>query len=197
MNHPMNHPRNHPSSLVGDSATGRAAGDRAPGGVTLRAMRWWDIEPVLALEAELFAQDAWSAGMLWAELAGAAGPEPTRDYVVAEAPGEVGLAGYAGLGVAGDTAEVMTIGVTGAHQGTGLGARLLTRLLDGAEEFGCSAAMLEVRVDNEPAKRLYHRFGFRQVGVRRGYYQPGNRDALVMRRELAPGATVEATHGES
>ncbi|MDT0267798.1 ribosomal protein S18-alanine N-acetyltransferase [Streptomyces sp. DSM 44915] len=157
--------------------------------VALRAMRWWDIEPVLALEAELFAQDAWSAGMFWSELAGATLDPPLRDYVVAQAPGEPGLAGYAGLGVAGDTAEVMTIGVTGAHQGTGLGARLLTRLLRGAEELGCAAAMLEVRVDNEPAKRLYHRFGFRQVGVRRGYYQPGNRDALVMRKELAETAT--------
>ncbi|SOD61934.1 ribosomal-protein-alanine N-acetyltransferase [Streptomyces zhaozhouensis] len=160
----------------------------SPGGVELRPMRWWDIEPVLALEAELFAQDAWSAGMLWAELAGATGPAPTREYVVAEAPGEVGLAGYAGLGVAGDTGEVMTIGVAGAHQGTGLGGRLLARMLGAAGAFGCAAVMLEVRVDNEPAKRLYRRFGFRQVGVRRGYYQPGNRDALVMRRELATEA---------
>ncbi|TNM29179.1 ribosomal protein S18-alanine N-acetyltransferase [Streptomyces sedi] len=151
-------------------------------------MRWWDIEPVLALEAELFAQDAWSAGMLWAELAGATGPAPTREYVVADAPGEVGLAGYAGLGVAGDVGEVMTIGVAGAHQGTGLGGRLLARMLSAAGAFGCAAVMLEVRVDNEPAKRLYRRFGFQQVGVRRGYYQPGNRDALVMRRELSADA---------
>ncbi|UED84592.1 ribosomal protein S18-alanine N-acetyltransferase [Streptomyces profundus] len=161
--------------------------------VVLRAMRWWDIEPVLALEAELFAQDAWSAGMFWSELAGAGGPEPTREYLVADAADEVGLAGYAGLGVAGDTAEVMSIAVTGAHQGTGLGARLLTRLIESAGAFGCREVMLEVRVDNEPAKRLYTRFGFRQIGVRRGYYQPGNRDALVMRKELAP----EATRGKS
>ncbi|RMI45812.1 ribosomal protein S18-alanine N-acetyltransferase [Streptomyces triticirhizae] len=178
-----------------DRTSGANGANATASGVTLRAMRWWDIEPVLALEAELFAQDAWSAGMLWSELAGAGGPEPTRDYVVAEAPGEVGLAGYAGLGVAGDVAEVMTIGVTGAHQGTGLGGRLLTRMLAGAAAFGSTAVMLEVRVDNEPAKRLYRRFGFEQVGIRRGYYQPGNRDALVMRRELAAGRPDPASPG--
>lgn len=41
--------------------------------------------------------------------------------------------------------------------------------------------LLEVRVDNARAQRLYQRFGFEPIGLRRGYYQPGNVDALVMR----------------
>jgi [ribosomal protein S18]-alanine N-acetyltransferase len=39
-----------------------------------------------------------------------------------------------------------------------------------------------VAVDNGPAQRLYGRRGFRTIGVRRGYYQPSNTDALVMER---------------
>jgi [ribosomal protein S18]-alanine N-acetyltransferase len=38
-------------------------------------------------------------------------------------------------------------------------------------------------VNNGPAQRLYDRYGFQAVGLRRGYYQPSNTDALVMRRE--------------
>lgn len=41
--------------------------------------------------------------------------------------------------------------------------------------------LLEVRVDNTRAQKLYERFGFEPIGFRRGYYQPGNVDALVMR----------------
>jgi ribosomal-protein-alanine N-acetyltransferase len=39
---------------------------------------------------------------------------------------------------------------------------------------------LEVRSDNERAQRLYRRFGFRPVGLRRAYYQPSGADAVVM-----------------
>lgn len=61
--------------------------------VVLREMRWWDLEPVLALEHALFPEDAWSAGMFWSELAHARGPQATRRYVVAEAEGKI--VGYA------------------------------------------------------------------------------------------------------
>ncbi|MCX2971013.1 ribosomal protein S18-alanine N-acetyltransferase [Streptomyces sp. TRM70308] len=145
-------------------------------------MRWWDIEPVLALEHRLFPEDAWSAGMFWSELAHARGPAATRHYTVAEAGGAV--AGYAGLAAAADgTADVQTIAAAPEHQGTGLGSRLLTDLLTAATAFECHQVLLEVRVDNPRAQRLYERFGFAPVGLRRGYYQPGNVDALVMRRE--------------
>lgn len=40
----------------------------------LREMRWWDIEPVLELEKDLFPEDAWSRGMFWSDLAHARGP---------------------------------------------------------------------------------------------------------------------------
>ncbi|MFF9484711.1 ribosomal protein S18-alanine N-acetyltransferase [Streptomyces sp. NPDC014676] len=159
----------------------------------LREMRWWDIDPVLELERDLFPEDAWSRGMFWSELAHARGPGATRRYVVAEEGGRI--VGYAGLtvsgaesegGEAGDgasvqAADVQTIAVTRDHWGTGLGSRLLTELLRAATAFECAEVLLECRVDNVRAQKLYERFGFETIGVRRGYYQPGNVDALVMR----------------
>ncbi|NLU72393.1 ribosomal protein S18-alanine N-acetyltransferase [Streptomyces sp. HNM0575] len=153
-------------------------------------MRWWDIEGVLGLERVLFPEDAWSAGLFWSELAHARGPGATRRYLVAEVPdGDGGrtLVGYGGLAAVGGTGDIQTIGVLPSHRGAGLGARLLGELLAAADEFGCHEVMLEVRVDNAPAQRLYERFGFTRIGLRRGYYQPGNVDALVMRLENPAG----------
>ncbi len=145
----------------------------------LREMRWWDIEPVLGLERGLFPEDAWSPGMFWSELAHARGPRATRRYVVAEEAGRI--VGYAGLAAAGGLGDVQTIAVSKDQWGTGLGSRLLTDLLGYASAFECAEVLLEVRVDNTRAQKLYERFGFEPIGFRRGYYQPGNVDALVMR----------------
>ena len=167
----------------------------------LREMRWWDIDPVLELEKDLFPEDAWSRGMFWSELAHARGAEATRRYLVAEVDGEetesgVRLIGYAGLATTGDQADIQTIAVARDHWGTGLGGTLLTELLTAASEFECAEVMLECRVDNVRAQKLYERFGFAPIGFRRGYYQPGNVDALVMRL-TDPSTSVQGTeiHG--
>ncbi len=89
--------------------------------------------------------------------------------------------------------QVQTIAVDREHWSTGLGARLLAELLTTATAFDCREVLLEVRVDNTRAQRLYERFGFEPVGVRRGYYQPGNVDALVMR--LSDPSTSTAVQG--
>ncbi|MEW1694013.1 ribosomal protein S18-alanine N-acetyltransferase [Streptomyces sp. NPDC091278] len=154
-------------------------------------MRWWDIAPVLVLEDELFPEDAWSEGMFWSELAHARGPGATRRYVVAEDPADGRLVGYAGLAAAGGLGDVQTIAVARDQWGSGLGARLLTDLLQHATAFECDEVLLEVRVDNVRAQKLYQRFGFEPIGFRRGYYQPGNVDALVMR------LTVQGTETDS
>ena len=52
---------------------------------------------------------------------------------------------------------------------------------------GCEALLLEVRADNDAARNLYERNGFEVISVRRRYYQPGDVDALVMRRLLTDG----------
>jgi len=158
----------------------------------LREMRWWDIDPVLELEKDLFPEDAWSRGMFWSELAHARGAAATRRYLVAEEDGR--LVGYAGLASAGELADVQTIAVARDHWGTGLGGRLLTELLQAATAFECAEVMLECRVDNDRAQKLYERYGFEPIGFRRGYYQPGNVDALVMRLIIDP-ASEEKNHG--
>jgi ribosomal-protein-alanine N-acetyltransferase len=145
--------------------------------VRLRELEWPDLEVLAALERELFADDAWTLESWWHELAG----RPRRDYVVAvDEQGEI--LGYAGLDRAGESGDVMTIAVAPAAQGRGLGRHLLTELVRRAELSGIRSLLLEVRADNAAARRLYERGGFEVISVRRRYYQPGDVDALVMRK---------------
>lgn len=135
-------------------------------------LRWWHIEPVLLIEADLFGPETWSAGMFWNELANG------HHYLVAT-EGDAVL-GYAGLArTEPGEAWVQNIAVRRDAQRRGLGRTLLEALLDAA---GTANVLLEVAVDNAPAQHLYARYDFEAVGVRRGYYQPSNTDALVMMR---------------
>jgi ribosomal-protein-alanine N-acetyltransferase len=145
-------------------------------------MRWTDIPQLVALEAELFPDDAWAEATWWAELAG----RPRRAYVVEEEGGKV--LGYAGLDLGGEVADVMTMAVAPSARGRGLGRRLLDELVSRAREDRAAHLMLEVRADNEAARNLYDSKGFDVLTVRRRYYQPGDVDAHVMRLSLE-GAT--------
>ncbi|KGN37387.1 acetyltransferase [Knoellia subterranea KCTC 19937] len=145
----------------------------------MRALAWADIPELVRLEGEAFPDDAWSAASWWSELAG----RPRRDYVVVDREGE--LAAYAGIDHGGQVADLMTITVAPAHRGSGLGAQVLDELESRASAGGAEAMMLEVRADNASARALYDRRGYDVLNVRRGYYQPGNVDALVMRKMLS------------
>jgi ribosomal-protein-alanine N-acetyltransferase len=149
--------------------------------VTLRPMRWPDIEAVHAIETAVFEVDPWSAEQFWGELA-----QPTREYVVAEDDGVI--VGYAGAYLLPPDADVQTIAVSASVQGRGVGRVLLEELIAIAQRHDCAQLLLEVRSDNASALGMYERFGFEAISKRRDYYATGV-DALVMRlRPLSPAA---------
>jgi ribosomal-protein-alanine N-acetyltransferase len=157
----------------------------------VREMTEADLPAVLRLEEALFPEDAWSERMFRDELGQRA---YTRYYVLAEEAPKA-LIGYAGLAAAGGTGDVQTIGVRHGHWGRGVGAALLTALLTEADTRGCTEVFLEVRADNERAKKLYRRFGFEEVGVRKRYYQPSGVDAIVMCRYADRAGALREAHG--
>jgi ribosomal-protein-alanine N-acetyltransferase len=90
--------------------------------------------------------------------------------------------------IAASEAEILSVAVAPARRGQGLARSLLTLHLRRLAGLGASAVFLEVDEDNAPARRLYARAGFREVGRRTGYYQHGGGNgtaALVLRRDLA------------
>lgn len=145
-------------------------------GITIAPLRWWHIDDVLTLEADLFGVEQWSAAMFWNELA-------NGNHYIAAFDGDE-LVGYGGLAVTGPTeAWVNNIAVRRDRQRRGIGRVLLESLLEYARRQGVRSVLLEVAADNKPAQNLYDTYGFTVVGLRRGYYQPSNTDALVMRRD--------------
>ncbi len=86
-----------------------------------------------------------------------------------------------------DEAHLLNIGVCQRYQGQGYGARLLRHAMENARLNHASKLFLEVRPSNERAVELYRHFGFRQIGLRKGYYPAtiGREDALIFDKELA------------
>jgi len=140
----------------------------------IRPLTGADLDDLDRMEGELFGPARWSRQSLADEIVG-----QQRWYVGARRPGGA-LVGYAGLWFDGEDAQVMTLAVDATHQNHGLGRRLLDALVARARELGAQRVLLEVRVDNDPAIHLYESSGFRRLGRRRGYYQPGNVDAWTM-----------------
>lgn len=131
-----------------------------------------DLPEVEAIEAELFAADAWGPAALRAELDG-----PGRRFVVADA-GE--LLGYAVSMTLGEVVDLQRIGVRPSRQRSGVAAALLDDLV---RQASASRMLLEVSASNRPAIDFYVRAGFTRIGVRRAYYRDGS-DAFVMQRVL-------------
>ncbi len=136
-----------------------------------------DLDQILRIEEDLFGPERWTAAMFRSEL------DAGRYYLVALADEADDVLGYAGLAVVMDEAWVNNLAVRRESQRQGVGRALLEALLAEAKRAGARRVMLEVADDNVAAQKLYAGYGFEPVAVRRRYYQPSNRDALVMLRE--------------
>jgi [ribosomal protein S18]-alanine N-acetyltransferase len=143
----------------------------------LRPATGADLAAIMRIERASFPTDAWSEAAMRETFA-------TGDAFVAE--DDRGVVGYAAVLApqgSGD-ADVLTIAVTEASRGEGVGRALLDRMLGTAADRGARRVFLEVRADNPVAQHLYTTRGFRAVGRRPRYYQPDGVDAVVMRLDL-------------
>lgn len=136
-----------------------------------------DIDAVLEIENDIY-PFPWTAGNFHdALLAGYSG-------WIFRVDGR--LVGYAVVMMVVDEAHLLNISIERGVQGQGYGARLLQFVMELAAAHGGRQLLLEVRLSNAPAIKLYRQFGFEQIGVRRGYYPApvGREDAFVLRRAI-------------
>lgn len=96
------------------------------------------------------------------------------------------LVAYSIVMIALDEAHLLNLSVARAWHRGGHGWRMLEWIAQQSRDHGARSMLLEVRPSNGPAQRLYERYGFRRIGMRRGYYpaRDGREDALVMRIAL-------------
>jgi ribosomal-protein-alanine N-acetyltransferase len=136
-----------------------------------------DIDEVVAIEESTFSTP-WSEGT-FRTLLERSGVESW----VLDGP-DVGLVAYAIAWCILDQGELANIAVASHHRGRGYGSFLLTKILAVARGRGVESMYLEVRSSNTAAAQLYRRFGFEEVGIRKGYYESPIEDALVMAARL-------------
>ena len=89
------------------------------------------------------------------------------------------LVGFAGISVCLDEATLSNIVVKKSCRGRGIGGELLESLIDICSELNLKTFTLEVNTKNEPAIHLYEKFGFKNLGIRKKYYN-NTQDAYIM-----------------
>jgi ribosomal-protein-alanine N-acetyltransferase len=137
-----------------------------------------DLDQVLAIERAVF-PTPWSLRSFRFELR----DNPHARNLVARVDGRVRA--YACIHVIAGDLRINNIAVDESSRRRGLGSTLMSRLLDLGRSAGCRMASLEVRPANRSARALYQRYGFRDVGLRRGYYQDTGEDAILMEKDLS------------
>ena len=138
---------------------------------------------VLELEKVCFSLP-WSRDAFLPELT-----DPACCWLAALTDGEV--AGYAGMRTVLDEGYISNIAVSPAHRKQGLGMALVDALQREGRRRRLSFLTLEVRVGNAEARRLYERAGFREAGLRPGYYEKPREDALLMTYDYPEGDKAE------
>ena len=143
----------------------------------LRAMQETDVAAVVEIEQRVY-PFPWTEGIFSDCL--------RVGYHCAVLELDVITVGYGIIASGAGEAHLLNVCVREEFRNRGFGRALMAHLLALAAGAGAAVVFLEVRPANTAAVRLYETLGFRQIGVRRGYYQgvSGREDALVMRRAV-------------
>jgi ribosomal-protein-alanine N-acetyltransferase len=145
--------------------------------VAFDSMRREDLPEVLAIESLSFSEP-WTEEMFLHEISAQA----LAHVLVARADEGSGprIVGFlCGWIVAGEL-HINNIAVHPGYRRRGVASQLLEEMLRRAKVMGAKAGYLEVRASNEAANALYQRYGFRQIGRRRNYYDHPREDAIIM-----------------
>ncbi len=117
-----------------------------------------------------------------------------HDFFSNELPpsGKEYIVGFTGFWIMADEAHITNIAVRELHRRQGIGELLLISTIDLATELNAGIITLEVRASNTAAQSLYSKYGFAQVGVRRGYYTDNREDGILMSTESITSASFQA-----
>ncbi len=143
--------------------------------IEIRKMEMEDISGAYEVEVESF-KSPWSRKSLEEDLQN----ENISRYLVAEKDGEI--IGYIGSWKVLDEGQITNVAVKKRMRGQGIGELLMRNMIEVLEEAGTRSIVLEVRVGNDAALKLYEKFGFKIAGKRPKYYSDNGEDAFIMIR---------------
>ena len=104
--------------------------------------------------------------------------------------------GYLDFWRVGPEVHLITIGVHPDFRKKGAGTKLIEFMLSEARKTQVETVSLDVRPSNAAGLKLYQKFGFRQAGIRRRYYQDNDEDALVLSLHLKESEQPSAKPAE-
>lgn len=134
-----------------------------------------DADAVARVEAASFPVP-WSRESFWRE----ASNEHTCYVLACDGEAAAPVIGYAGCWILAGEAQITNVAILPDYRGRGVGTKLMAAVIAAAKARGASAMTLEVRPSNAPALALYHHYGFREAGRRKGYYSDNGEDAIIM-----------------
>ena len=126
------------------------------------------ISPILSSEFD----DFWSTNTLKEEL-----QNENSTYIVAKINQEI--VGFAGIWKSVDDVHITDIVVKKNYRQKGIGSTLLQELISLTKKMNYKELTLEVNAKNDPAKKLYLKYGFKELGIRKNYYH-NTEDAIIM-----------------
>ena len=141
----------------------------------IRFMQTQDVAAIAELEKVCFS-DPWSENSIGSEIG-----NPLSFWLIAVENSKV--IGYVGSQTVCEESDMMNIAVLPDMRRQGIAEKLIDELILGLQKRGSHCLSLEVRASNEPAKALYKKLGFLQVGRRPNYYRNPREDALILRKE--------------
>ncbi len=139
----------------------------------IRQMTTQDVEAVHRIEVAAF-PTPWTLDSFYYEI----NENQFAHYLVYE--DHTGIIGFCGIWLVIDAAQITNVAVLEQARGLGIGEALMREAMRVAREANMDTMSLEVRVTNTVAQNLYRKLGFKNGGIRKGYYTDNGEDALVM-----------------
>ncbi|MBP3617854.1 MAG: ribosomal protein S18-alanine N-acetyltransferase [Lachnospiraceae bacterium] len=140
---------------------------------TIKQMTEEDVVAVAALEKENFSRP-WSFDAFFKTLS-------DENYIVIIAKEADALLGYCVLLCTGEEADITNVCTAPVARGKGVATKMLTALMEAGCDRGVKEFFLEVRVGNVPARSLYTKLGFEEIGLRKNYYEEPKEHAVLMK----------------
>lgn len=140
--------------------------------ISVRPMLQEDVDAAARIEQQVFSQPWSRQGFLDALKI------QNTVFLIAEEDGR--LLGYAGMYCTLEEGEVTNVAVAPQERRRGVGGMLMEAIREEAKRLGLERIILEVRVSNESAIRLYERQGFTKCGTRKGFYDFPKEDAYIL-----------------
>ncbi|MBQ2744750.1 MAG: ribosomal protein S18-alanine N-acetyltransferase [Lachnospiraceae bacterium] len=145
--------------------------------IVVRKMKTDDIHEVVCIEKECFSLP-WSEKAFEESLA-----LPYGIFFVAEHGNEI--AGYVGVYRMGDECDITNVAVSYVHRRIGIGKKLLEEVEKYAMDNGIQSITLEVRESNTPAINLYKAMRYKNIGIRKNFYEKPTENAIIMVRQFS------------